>query len=163
MDDAKRWLMIYGPEIAKLKGSTSRQRPDETKIITKISTPTTILHSHNTHAQSIPFHHSIARSYKFRTVESLRGKSKPSGNDIINMSKRAVNIYHNRGIRITQVNGDNEFEVLRNEMESTDVNIVAAGAHVGDVERSIRTIKNSTREQVHRLPYKRYPNEMVCG
>ena len=88
--------------------------------------------------QSIPFHHSIARSHKFRTVESLLGKSKPSGNDIINMSKRAVNIYHNRGIRITQVNGDNEFEVLRNEMESTDVNIVAARVHVGEQSRMVR-------------------------
>jgi hypothetical protein len=38
---------------------------------------------------------------------------------------------------------------------------VAADSHVGEVERSIRTIKERSRSTVHGLPYKRLPRLMV--
>ena len=41
------------------------------------------------------------------------------------------------------------------------MNIVTTDEHVGEVERSIRTIKDATRCHVHILLYKRYPRQMV--
>ena len=79
------------------------------------------------------------------------------------MSKKAINKYIRRGIAVTQVNADNEFRVLEGELGQVMLNIVAADQHVGDVERSIRHVKEHTRCHVHRLPYRRYPTEMVCG
>ena len=58
---------------------------------------------------------------------------------------------------------DNEFEVLAEELRPIPVNIVGAGEHIGDIERSNRTVKERTICHVHRLPYKIYPVEMVCG
>ena len=52
---------------------------------------------------------------------------------------------------------------ISNEVLPVKMNIVAADEHVGEVERSIRTIKDGTRCHVHRLPYKKYPRQMVKG
>ena len=41
--------------------------------------------------------------------------------------------------------------------------MVAAEEHVGDVERSIRIVKEGTCCHVHRLPYERYTKLMVMG
>ena len=79
------------------------------------------------------------------------------------MSKKAINKFLRRGIKVTQVNADNEFHVLDGEIGEIMLNLAAAGEHVGDVERDIRTLKEHTRCHVHRLPYRRYPIEMICG
>ena len=50
-----------------------------------------------------------------------------------------------------------------NEVLPIKMIIVAAGEHVGEVERSIRTIKDGTRCHVHRLTYKKYHTQMVNG
>lgn len=171
IDDAKRCLHIYGPEIAKMKGSKARLKPGKIKEYKTFQMPRSIIDNHGSdqlsmdylYIQGMPFHHSITKSYKMRTIESLRGKAKPNSNDIERMSKRAINIYHKRGVKVSQVNVDNEFEPLRDKIDTVNLNIVGAGEHVGDVERSIRSVKDKTRSNVHGLPYRRYPTEMVCG
>ena len=95
--------------------------------------------------QGIPFLHSISETYKYRTVESLRGKKKANNADITNMAKRVINTYHVRGIRISQINIDNEFEILIEKLAPIKVSIVGAGEHVRNVERSGRTIQERTR------------------
>ena len=66
-----------------------------------IPLPLTLVETHNTdsleinylYVQGIPFHHSISKSYKFRTIEALRGKKKPNNNDVSSQSKFAINMY----------------------------------------------------------------------
>ena len=50
---------------------------------------------------------------------------------------------------------------ITNDVWPIKMNIVATDEHVGEVERSIRTIKDATRCHVHILLYKRYPRQMV--
>ena len=57
----------------------------------------------------------------------------------------------------------NEFACIKEDIQPTRLNKVAAGEHIGDVERSGRTVKECTRCHVHRNPYKRYPKVMVPG
>ena len=120
------------------------------------------------YVQGIPFHHSITTDYKYRTADAVRGKRKKNGKVrklnaryVRNLSKRAINKYLRRGVSITQINADNEFNVLGGEVGQIALNIVGMGEHVGDVERSIRTVKEQIRCHEHRLPYTRYPTEMV--
>ena len=149
----------------------TRVRPGKIQQIENIPIPSMIMDNHREEVlsidfvfvQGIPFLHSTSETYKYKTVEPLRGKKKADNKDIINMVKRAVNVYHARGIRITQINVDNEFQVLEEKLAPMKVNLVGAGEHVGNIERSGRTIQERTRCHVHRLPYKRYPNEMTCG
>jgi hypothetical protein len=41
------------------------------------------------------------------------------------------------------------------------MNIVTADSHVGEIERSIRTVKERLRTCVHGLPFKRIPKLMI--
>ena len=57
----------------------------------------------------------------------MRDKKKTNHSDVKAQSKRAINIYHAREIPVDQVNTDNEFEVLTEELIPIPVNIVGAG------------------------------------
>ena len=90
----------------------------------------------------------------------MEGK-RPKKRDIESGVKRVLNNYHSRGLRVTQINTYNEFACVREEVRIANMNIVAAGEHVRDIEISGRTLKEGTRGHVHRLPYKQYPKIMV--
>lgn len=107
--------------------------------------------------------HSISgRSYQFRTLE-LVYKAKPNKEDMITGLNHIINTYISRGITIHQINGDNEFACVSNDMLPARMNIMAADEHVGDVERSIRYIKEGTRTQINSLPYIHYSKSMTVG
>ena len=81
-DDAKRAILIYGEEVATLKGKTTRQKP--MKINEHITTPLplTIQDTHPTvnmsadylYVQGTPFLHTISSNYKYRTNDTIQGK-----------------------------------------------------------------------------------------
>ena len=110
------------------------------------------------YVQGIPFHHSIAKSYRYRTGVPLRGKMRPSSkeskqkikkavkpnaSDTKRLSKRAINKYLRQGIRIKQINVDNKFNSLNEEIGDIMINMVAAGEHVGDIERLIKNCERT--------------------
>ena len=64
---------------------------------------------------------------------------------------------------VEQINCDNQFECIREDVAPIPLNVVGAAEHVGYIERSIRTVKECTRCHVHRLPYTKYPRIMVKG
>ena len=115
------------------------------------------------YVQVIPFHQSLTTNYKIRTIESLRSKKKPNGKDEVDQSKRAINVYHARKITIIQLNGDDKFGVMVEAIRPTPVNIVGAGEHIGNIERSNRTVEERPKCHVYCLPFKFYPTEMVCS
>ena len=84
---------------------------------------------------------------------------KPKKKDMEHGLKRVKHIYHTRGLIVTQVNTDTEFEYIRDEIRPVNTNIVTDREHVGDTERPVRTIKDGKRWHVHRLPYKIYPKK----
>ena len=74
-----------------------------------------------------------------------------------------ITIYHARGVHVNQINTDNEFEYIKNDILPTNLNVVAAKEHVGEIERSIRTMKKGTRCDVQCLLYSHYRNVMIKG
>ena len=172
VDDAKRALHIYGPDVEALKGKQTRARASKIVDGQRIEIPDTIkdLHPHihlsadYFFVQGIAFLHSISRGYNMRTVEQHSDyKRKYNKKDMLAGIKKCVNMYHSRGLKVVQLNGDNKFASIEEELRPIKMNIVAAGEHVGDIERSGRTIKECTRCHVHRNPYERYPRVMVKG
>ena len=111
--------------------------------------------------QSISHFHSIGKTYQMRIVETVIHRRIPSKDAISRSLTNTVNMYHGRNITVAQINADNQFRCIKEDLHPIPVNIVAAGEHVGTIERSIRTMKNGTRFHVHRLPYRRYPTVMV--
>ena len=131
------------------------------KTITDLH-PTVNLSADYLFIQSIPFLHTFSRGYEFRTIDHINGK-KATKDEMEEGIKKAINVYHSRGIHVHNVNTDNEFECIKDDILPVHLNVVAAEEHVGDVERSIRTVKEGTRCDIQRLPYTHYPRAMVRG
>ena len=68
-----------------------------------------------------------------------------------------------RGLEVTQLSTDNDFTCIEEEVKPVRLNVVAAKKHVGDIESSMRTVKECTRCHIHRNQYERYPHIMVTG
>jgi len=172
-DNVKRAVFIYGRDVSNLQGRATRPRPQPLRDMTSsmIHLPPTIQAFHSAiqlsidvmFVQTIPFVTTISNeSYQFRTVEPI---FKPNKDDLTKCIDNVIKMYKNRNIQIVQINGDNEFEHIRQvpEVSGIHLNILAANEHVGPIERSIRTIKDGTRMIVHSLPFKRYPRAMIAG
>ena len=54
---------------------------------------------------------------------------------------KAVQLYKVRGLKVVNIHAGNEFECCRDKLNPIVLDIAGAGMHVGEVERSIQTIK----------------------
>ena len=77
-----------------------------------------------------------------QTIENhAEFKRKYNKKDMLAGIRNCINMYHARGLTVVQLNGDNKLSSIEEDIRPTRLNIVAAGEHVGDIERSGRTIK----------------------
>jgi hypothetical protein len=81
---------------------------------------------------------------------------------ILTETQRVIDLYQQRGFIVRDVHADNEFECIRTSIGPVAMDIVPADSHVGEIERSNRTLKERTRTCVHGLPFKRLPKLMVA-
>jgi hypothetical protein len=72
-----------------------------------------------------------------------------------------IKLYESRGFHVCDLQADNEFECIRHDIRPIELNIVPADSHVGEVESSIRMLKERLQACVHGLPFKRLPKTMV--
>ena len=171
LDDAKRSLHLYGPEEAVVMGRTTRTKQSRIQEVKMVSLPQRIVTKHkevhlfvdHMYVQGVPFLTTISKEYNFRTVEPLMHKHKANKNDMVTAIQRIIKMYHVRGLTITQITSDNDFNCIRDNIRPIFLNVVAADEHVSPVERSIRTIKDRTRCHVHNLPYSHYPKTLMAG
>ena len=171
VDDAKRALHLYGPDEAVIKGKTTKKRQSVIKNVEVIPLADSILTKHKSvhlmvdhmFIQGLLCLVTISQGYNFRTVEPLMTKAKANKEDMIAGVNRVIGLYRARGLNVTQVSADNEFECIRDDLLPVFLNIVAADEHVSNIERSIRTVKERTRCHIHHLPYARYPKLLVAG
>jgi hypothetical protein len=70
-------------------------------------------------------------------------------------------MYKSRGFNISDLHADMEFECIQNDVLPSRLNVTAANDHVGEVERSIWTMKERARTTIHGLPFKRLPKVMI--
>ena len=166
-DDAKRALIIYGPDISALKGKTVKSTAEaRAPTFVAVPLPAPIMEHHRNvtlcldffFVQGLAFFHTISRDIGFRTVSHVSNRSKPT---ILKETMAAIHLYKTRGLRLCDIHADNEFECIREDLRPVHMNIVPADSHVGEVERSVRTIKERLRSCVHGLPFKRLPKLMI--
>ena len=165
-DDAKRAIVIYGQDLYSLKGKMVKSASRALPAFVPISIPKYILqhHKHVTlsadffYAQGMPFLHTIAKKIRLLTGTQTSNRSKKV---MLSELFRVFQIYESRGFKIANLHADAEFECIRNEILPIELTTTAADEHVGDVERSIRTIKEALRCIIHSLPYKKYTKLMI--
>ena len=164
-------MELYGRAEQDLQGRTTRRRPLPIEERQKISIPETIKDQHRSiyisvnylYIKGIPMLHSISgHNYQFRTLEPVH-KAKPNKDDMVNGIQNIIATYKARGINIHQINGDDEFACVSTEVLPDHMKTMAVDEHVGDVERSIRYIKEETRTQINGLSFTHYPKTMIVG
>ena len=77
--------------------------------------------------------------------------------------RAVISLYTLRGFAIRDIHGDHEFECVRDDFPSIHFEIVSADSHVGEVERSNRTVQERVRACTHGLPFRRLPNLMITS
>ena len=166
VDDAKRAIEIYGQDIASLKGKSTKTPAQQVATFIPIAIPAAILKDHTEvtlcmdlfYVNKIPFFHTISRKLKVRTVSNITTRDKKT---LLKETLQTLDIYHSRGFEVTSIHADMEFECIKNDLLPTQFDIAPNDAHVPEVERSIRTIKERVRADIHDMPYKRLPKLMI--
>ncbi|KAG7356172.1 enoyl-CoA hydratase [Nitzschia inconspicua] len=150
---------VYGPNLGSLKGKTTR-RPVPSVSNRNDPVPPPILATHNHLGLStdiffinkMTFLSTYSRDLRFRTVVTLANRQLPNVRDHLQATLR---LYHSRGFRISAIYADPEFEGLRHWFPQLET--CGADDHIGDVERSIRTIKDRVRSTYRMLPFRQIP------
>jgi hypothetical protein len=166
VDDAKRAQLIYGPNVAALKGKITKGPSQHVPTFNPVQVPGFILQHHIDvrlcmdifYVQGHPFFHTISRKVQFRTVAPVLNRNKAT---LLRVIKPVLAMYTSRGFNISDLRADMEFECIRNNVLPSRLNVAAANDHVGEVERSIRTMKERARTTIHGLPFKRLPKVMI--
>ena len=160
VQDITRADAIYGPQVPMLRGKKVRQALNEFTSMPRIFVPPEILKHHPTDEIDLdfffvngnPFLHTKTKTIKFRAVQSQTGRGKV---ETYKALKKIIAAIEMSGIRVIGINGDNEFEKLRELLTPIQVNIVGRDQHISRIERDIRLIEERLRCFISAMPYKR--------
>jgi hypothetical protein len=116
-DNAKRALIIYGPDIATLKGKTTKHQNRGIPNYQPIQIPAPIISKYNTirlfmdifGVNGNPFFHTISQWIKFRTIAPINNRSKKT---LLMEAKAVINMYETCGFNISRIEADREFSCL---------------------------------------------------
>jgi len=98
--------------------------------------------------------HTISNCLTFRSIDFVDSRSEAQIMHVFNKIKR---IYGTRGFKIVDLQGDNKFAKIQVPILPTNLTLAATNEHVGAVERSVRTMKESSCAGLHGIPYKQVP------
>jgi hypothetical protein len=168
-DDVRRAETIYGRHPALLKGKAVRKQPTHNTKQAIVPVPDHVRAHYNDVTLAVDyfyvnknrFLHTISTDIRFRTCTPFNVS--PTTELSAAAVAEVVSIYQNRGFRVTDVHGDNEFEGIVNKMLPIRVRIAAAGAKVPEIERSIRTVRERARCITSDMPFRRIPIELCKG
>ena len=167
--DAKRATLIYGPDVAAIKGKTTRTaEAPRVPCFDPIPVPPHIREHYNDvvlcvdffFVQGQPFIHTISRNLQFRTATPVPNRNHAT---ILTELRAVLRLYASRGFQVRDILGDHEFECIRADLAPIQVEIVPADSHVGEVERSNRTVQERARACTHGLPFKRLPKLLITS
>jgi hypothetical protein len=167
IDDVTRAQRIYGKDVAFLKGKTmASPAKDYVPEQPPISLPQDILDNHSKvtlccdifFVLGLPFSISTSRSIHFVSCRPIANRSKGAIRACIAADLKT---YEERGFTVTNIHADGEYNQFKNLFPHVHFTICSAEDHVPEVERAIRTIKETIRATIHGMPYHRLPRAMV--
>ena len=166
LEDVRRSLHIYGPDIGTLKGKTTRKQPAH--IPTQHIIP--VLMNIRTFYRRITlcvdlfyvtkqsFYCTTSRDLGFSTVQLIQ---KETYSNLLSRTQTVLDLYAARGFKVEHIRVDRQLECLEESLRPIHLHIAAPGQHVPEVERTIRTLKKDIRTTVDGLPYKCFTHLMV--
>jgi hypothetical protein len=167
VEDAQRAEHIYGPDVAFLKGKTTA-RPAKEHIPdcapTELPSDLLSLHSNVTlcydlfYVLGMGFSLSTSRSLRFLSCQYIADRTAPNLRACIAAD---LATYRARGFNPTAIHADGEYHALQPYFPDIRFSICAADDHVPEIERAVRTVKETIRATIHGMPYARLPRVLV--
>ena len=152
--DAQFANTIYGPDLAYLKGKTT-DHPTSPHVATQVLSPIpeeiVKYHSNITlcvdffYVQRLPFIHAISWKVGYRQAVAVPDRTKEAMLSFVNKS---VLEYTSRGFDVVDTNFDKKSECLRESLGNVSLEIFGPNEHIPEVERSIRTMKETMRATI---------------
>ena len=168
VEDLRRAEIIFGPDIAFLKGHSTDSPNGDVHVRTLIPSPLPphIAEHHSNltlcvdffYVQRIPFIHCISRDIRYRHTFAVDNRLRETMSAFVS---GAIREYTLRGFTVRGVHADCEFECIEPDIRPVALDVVTANGHVPEVERSIRTMKEDLRAVVHGMPFKRLPKLVI--
>jgi Reverse transcriptase (RNA-dependent DNA polymerase) len=167
IDDAVRAESIYGKDVAFVKGKTtdSAPTPHIVDFLPSVLPPDILAnHQHVTLCVDIFYVHGLAfclstsRSIRFLSCHFIPDRTKSTLSACISSD---LATYQARGFRPIAIHADNEFSVCQPIFPGLQFSICAVDAHVPEVERAIRTLKETIRATIHGMPFSRLPRVLI--
>ena len=166
-EDIQRANKIYGTATPLLYGKGTRRKPIS-KQVQQIPTPSGVLNNYPNleiftdffYVNQVPFLLTTSSKINFLTVQTGANRTKAA---IVKGLLTVQNTYKQRGFNITDVHGDNEFDIqaLHDALRPATLHIYGRDEHVGPIERAVRTVKDRCRSVCSGLPYHTYTLLMV--
>ena len=159
VEDANRAILVYGHDIAALRGKANHQQPihETPHLVSPVPPAILLIHKHIQlcvdvcFINNIIFLVSISRSIKLKTVDQIADTSDAS---VLPSLRQVLNIYTSRCFIVDYIHANNGFRGLSDQPLPSRLNLTSAGEHVPDVERFICTLKGKCRTTCHSLPYR---------
>ena len=156
---------IFGPDLANLRGKTTRTKPDHVRV-DYVEIPRDIIDMHKyvtlvadvMFVNGLPFLVSSSRGISLVTIEYLPSRT---AKRLAITLERVLKVYARGGFAVQTMMMDMEFEKLVDLLPSVAINTTAAQEHVGEIERKIRVIKERARGTINTLPYLQLPRLMI--
>ena len=99
----------------------------------------------------------VSRRLKFVTTEHVPVRT---ATQLSKHIKRVLEVYGRAGFNVRTILMDGEFEKIKPFLPNLECNTTAAKEHVGEAERTIRTIKERTRGIIAALPFTYIPRRV---
>ena len=167
VDDAKRAEHIYGKDVAFLKGKTTARAPkDHVADVALIALPPELLSLHPKvtlcfdlfYVLGMGFSLSTSRDIRYLSCQAVPDRSKATLEATISAD---LKLYRDRGFTPCEIHATGEYAALQQAYEGVRFTICSADDHVPEIERAIRTVKESIRAAIHGMPFARLPRVMV--
>jgi len=163
--------IIWGKDIAALKGKTTRKKPMPLEG-NALRVPRAILKLHKYVVLAmdiffvcgVPFFLTLSRKLDFAAATHLVNRKLET---IYAAFKENCAFYAKRGFKVTTVHADGEFEPVKKladaDKDCPTINLTSKGEHVGEIERRIRMLKERIRAIRAGLPIRRLPLLMMIN
>jgi hypothetical protein len=156
---------IFGPDLANLRGKTTRAKLDHVRVeYARIRTDFIQPHKYVTLVADVMFVNGLpflVRSLRGISLVTIKHLPSRTAKHLVHTLERVFRIYGSAGFVVQTTMMDMEFDKLKDLLTHVALNTSAAREHVGKIERKIRVIKERARETINTLPYKKLPRLMV--